>query len=128
MTTTDQNITDKIETLREFVETLGLETSSNIEIEPMFCKVEEDGETWPVGDWQVEDLIEDGEEIVTEMTVSGWSEKKNSDQPMSDGMEKLRSEIERLGLTIESESDGFRSTMENGEPVTTQRKRFMVKG
>ena len=130
MTTNDtnQNITEKIETLREYVETLGLGNNSGIEIEPMFCRVEEDGETWPVGDWQVEDLIEDGEEIVTEMTVSGWSEDKHSDQPMHDGMEKLRNEIERRGLTIESESDGFRSTMVDGEPVTTQKKNFMVKG
>ena len=125
---TNQNITEKIETLREYVETLGLGHHSDIEIEPMFCRVEEDGETWPVGDWQVEELIEDGEEIVTEMTVRGWSEDKHSDQPMYDGMEKLRVEIKRLGLTIESESDGFRSTMENGKPVTTQKKNFMVKG
>lgn len=125
---TDQNITEKIETLREYVETLGLGSESGIEIEPIFCRVEEDGETWPVGDWEVEDLIEEGEEIVTEMTVCGWSEDKHSDAPMHNGMEKLRNEIERLGLTIESESDGFRSRMENGKPVTTEEKNFMVKG
>ena len=67
-----------------------------------------DGETWPVGPWEVDDLIEDGVEIRQEISLSIWSHSADMDSKRDAAIRAAREKVKELGLQIENEGEVFR--------------------
>tara|TARA_R110002020_G_C15747158_1_gene725722 strand:+ start:128 stop:496 length:369 start_codon:yes stop_codon:yes gene_type:complete len=67
-----------------------------------------DGDTWPVGSWEVDDLIEDGVEIRQEISLSIWSQSADMDSKRDAAIRAARQKVKELGLQIENEGEVFR--------------------
>jgi hypothetical protein len=122
----DQTIIDKVAAINALLESFGFDgDTAGASAEVEYVKVEEDGDTWPVGEWQVEDLIEEGIEIRHEISVSIWSQSAAMDDARDSAVEAVRGLVEELNLTTENESKGFRQN--HGEATGLEATRFWVR-
>ena len=105
-------ILEKKDELEELLESLNLHEFDGLSgsVETEFVKVLEDGETWPVFECDVEDLIESGEIIKNEITIYIGSTGGDADSLRDEFYGIMKDKVIELELEIESESKFSRNS------------------
>ena len=119
-------ITAKVAQLNELFESFGFDNdSAGAEAEVEYVRLEEDGDTWPIADWQVEAELEDGETILHEISVSIWSASPNQDSAVAEAVETFLAKIKEIGLVIENA--GTKDSMRSDDEHMLEARRFWLK-